>query len=84
MKDIHVVGKKMARKGLKTSIYQSQILVNSLNLVFSLVCASQLKQSQQRVVVKLSTMLYCDWLACRMSEPNGCDLCVSASFSSAV
>ena len=32
MKDIHEVGKKMTRKGRKTAIYQSQILVISLYL----------------------------------------------------
>ena len=30
VKDIHVVCEKMARKGRKTAIYQSQILSNSL------------------------------------------------------
>ena len=32
MKDIYVVGEKMARKGRKTVIYQSQILENTLFL----------------------------------------------------
>ena len=44
MKDIHVVGEKRARKGWKTAIYQSQILV--ISLYIELINKSSLKSTR--------------------------------------